>query len=280
MHSRERDSLGELLQAIDRVLDAGETAVVATLLTGDVAIGAKVLIEKSGRTTGTLDNTDLSDGLVALAQRFLESQRDVTVFSLAEVSPNVTGSVLLERLQPEPRVVICGAGHVGASLARFGAVLGFHVTLIDDRPEFVTADKFSDERIKLCAAEGWANSVRKAIANGHGVSVAIVTRGHNQDEECLRAALTLNPDYVGMIGSKRRTNIVLQRLRDGGVEEQRINAVRAPIGLDIGAVTPEEVALSILAEIVAERRARRGGSLSSWRRHDPRDHTKQPEPST
>jgi xanthine dehydrogenase accessory factor len=81
-----------------------------------------------------------------------------------------------------------------------------------------------------------------------------------------------NPDYIGMIGSKRRTNIVLQRLRDTGVDEEKLRRVRAPVGLDIGAVTPEEVAVAILAEIVAERRGGEGGSLSSWRRELPLSH--------
>ena len=108
--------------------------------------------------------------------------------------------------------------------------------------------------------------MRDAIARGRGVSVAIVTRGHKQDEDCLRAAAAASPDYIGMIGSKRRTNIVLDKLRDEGFDEESLKKVRAPIGLDIGAVSPEEVALSILAEIVAERRSGSGVPLSLWRR--------------
>ena len=120
--------------------------------------------------------------------------------------------------------------------------------------------------IDLVAADDWQRAVRDAIGNGRGVSVAIVTRGHKQDEECLRAAIESKPDYVGMIGSKRRTNIVLDKLREEGADENELRKVRAPIGLDIGAVSPEEVALAILAEIVAERRGGLGAPLSSWRR--------------
>ena len=82
----------------------------------------------------------------------------------------------------------------------------------------------------------------------------------------MRAIISTDADYVGLIGSKRRTNIVLGRLRETGSSEEKLRKVRAPIGLDIGAVTPEEVALSILAEIIAERRGGKGGSLSTWRR--------------
>jgi xanthine dehydrogenase accessory factor len=82
----------------------------------------------------------------------------------------------------------------------------------------------------------------------------------------MHAVMRANPDYVGLIGSKRRTSIVIERLRESGVPDDELKKIHAPIGLDIGAVTPEEVALSILSEIVAERRSARGGSLSSWRR--------------
>ncbi|PYS81925.1 MAG: hypothetical protein DMF70_08715 [Acidobacteria bacterium] len=119
---------------------------------------------------------------------------------------------------------------------------------------------------ELVLAELWSDAIREAIGNGRGVSVAIVTRGHKQDEDCLRAAIATSPDYVGMIGSKRRTNFVLDKLREEGAYEDQLKKVRAPIGLDIGAVSPEEVALAILAEIVGERRGGKGAPLSSWRR--------------
>ena len=158
-----------------------------------------------------------------------------------------------------------GAGHVGAALAKLASFSGYRATLIDDRADFVVRDRFPDELIGLMHAATWARVVQEAIGDGHGVSVAIVTRGHSEDEECLRAVLHTNADYIGLIGSKRRTNIVLERLRSCGVAEEKLARVRAPIGLDIGAVTPEEVALAILAEIVAERRGGKGGSLSAWR---------------
>jgi xanthine dehydrogenase accessory factor len=173
---------------------------------------------------------------------------------------------MLERIEPEPGLVICGAGHVGAALAELADTLGYRVTLIDDRAEFLTPERFGDRRIELIKAEDWSVSVREAIGSGKGVSVAIVTRGHNEDEECLQAVLSVQTEYVGLIGSKRRTNIVLERLRVAGVDEKRLLQVRAPVGLDLGAVTPEEVALAILAEVVTERRGGKGGSLSAWRR--------------
>jgi xanthine dehydrogenase accessory factor len=144
--------------------------------------------------------------------------------------------------------------------------MGYRVRLIDDRAEFVTSDRFPEDNIELLVAQTWSDAVESAVGNGHGVAVAIVTRGHSEDEQCLRAVVSLDVDYVGLIGSKRRTNIVLQRLRENGADEERLERVRAPVGLDIGAVTPEEVALAIMAEIVGVRRGGKGGSLSAWRR--------------
>jgi xanthine dehydrogenase accessory factor len=161
---------------------------------------------------------------------------------------------------------VCGAGHVGASLAKLGVLLGYHTTLIDDRAEFLVRDRFGVEPIELVVASEWTSAVRETIGNGRGVSVAVVTRGHSEDEQCMRAVIQTKPDYVGLIGSKRRTTIVIDRLREAGADEDDLRNIRAPIGLDIGAVSPEEVALAIMAEIVAERRGAAGGSLSAWRR--------------
>ena len=138
--------------------------------------------------------------------------------------------------------------------------------MIDDRAEFVKREQFPEKQIDLVLADDWSSAVRDAVGNGRGVSVAVVTRGHNEDEQCMQAVVRANPDYVGLIGSKRRTSIVIDRLREAGIPDEQLRNIHAPIGLDIGAVTPEEVALAILAEIVAERRSATGGSLSAWRR--------------
>jgi xanthine dehydrogenase accessory factor len=258
--------------AIQRVIETNSIAALATLIEGPTNIGAKLLVEEAGSTFGSLGNSLIDAAVTKHAFRFLASRDEARTFSAQEFAPEVSElaevRVLFERLQPEPHLVICGAGHVGAALARLASFIGYGVSLIDDRAEFVTRKLFPDERIKLVATEKWADAVRLAAGSGRGVSVAIVTRGHNEDEECIRALVNINPDYVGLIGSKRRTNIVLERLREAGAGEEFRRNVRAPIGLDIAAVTPEEVALSILAEIVAHRRGGGGGSLSAFRRRE------------
>jgi xanthine dehydrogenase accessory factor len=260
-----------ITEAVQRVLNEGGVAALATLIESPTDVGAKLLIEQSGATTGGLGGRALDNATASSAARFLESREEARAFKISDLAPELAElaevSVLFERIQPEPRIVICGAGHVGAALAKLGSFVGYRAILIDDRADFVTRERFPDEGIQLVATESWAEALREAIGNGRGVSVAVVTRGHNEDEECMRAVMAADAEYVGLIGSKRRTNIVLDRLREAGLAEDRLNKVHAPVGLDIGAVSPEEVALSILAEIIAERRGGKGGSLSLWRRH-------------
>jgi len=268
--SNENMSMADVVKAIDRVLNSGATAALVTLIEGPANIGAKMLLEQDGTGSGSLGNSTLDALANKQAMLFLGSREDARALSTSEFAPknSAVGNVrlLFERLQPESHLVICGAGHVGASLARLATACGYKATLIDDRAEFVSRKHFPDETIELVATENWAEAVRNAVGDGRGISVAIVTRGHNEDEACVRALIGLDPDYIGLIGSKRRTNIVLQRLAEAGARNEFIEKIRAPIGLDIGAITPEEVALAILAEIVAERRGGTGQSLSAWRR--------------
>ena len=266
-------------ETIRDLLETGSAAVLVTLLdsietdSNRLTTGAKLLVKQSTEKVGSLGDDELDKAVIAQANSFLKTRDDAKALRVGEFAPELQGFenalILFERIEAEPHLVIAGAGHVGASLARLAALLSYRVTLIDDRAEFVTRELFPsniERGIDLVVAENWSDAVRAAIANGRGVSVAIVTRGHKQDEDCLRAAIVAKPDYIGMIGSKRRTNIVLDKLREEGADDEGLKKVHAPIGLDIGAVSPEEVALAILAEIVAERRGGSSKPLSQWRR--------------
>ena len=254
---------------IAELLERGEVAVLVTVAHGE-NVGAKLLVEEAARTTGTLGSAELDSLVAAEALRFLQGRDDTRLVSLKDFATDFPSAgevfLLFERLQPPPRLVVCGAGHVGASLAKLGALLGYQTTLVDDRAEFLKGERFAGEAIELVVASDWTSAVREVVGNGRGVSVAVVTRGHSEDEQCMRAVVQAKPDYMGLIGSKRRTSIVIDRLREAGAEEEQLRRIRAPIGLDIGAVSPEEVALAIMAEIVAERHGAAGGSLSAWRR--------------
>jgi xanthine dehydrogenase accessory factor len=245
-------------------------ASLTTLVFAAEGVGAKLLIEESGARTGSLGSAALDERVAQYASTFLDSRAEARTLKVEEFAPELEAwrgaQVLFERIEPEPRLIICGAGHVGAALARLACMIGYRTVLVDDRADFVTRERFPDERIELVSAGNWTTALSETIGQGRNVAVAVVTRGHNEDEECMRAVVAARPSYVGLIGSRRRTNIVIERLREAGVDEEILREVRAPIGLDIGAVSPEEVALAILAEIVAERRNGTGAPLSVWRR--------------
>jgi xanthine dehydrogenase accessory factor len=259
-----------ITHVIAQLLDRGATGVVVTVVRGP-ATGAKLLLDEQDIIAGTLGNPELDTLVKKPAAEFLSSHHETRMFSVSDFAPEFPLAserlLLFERLQPAPRLVVCGAGHVGAALAKLATFIGYETTLIDDRTDFLQRSRFPEEQIELVVADDWGTAVRDAIGNGRGVSVAVVTRGHNEDERCMQAVMRTNPDYVGLIGSKRRTSIVIDRLREKGATEEQLKKIHAPIGLDIGAISPEEVALAIMAEIVAVRRSASGGSLSAWRRN-------------
>lgn len=262
-----------ITKKVAELLERGDAAVVITVARGG-NVGAKLLVDEAGNLAGSLGAAELDSLAAPQVSKFLQSRDETRLVCVKDFAPDFPAAsevfLLFERLQPPPRLVVCGAGHVGASLAKLGALLGYQTTLIDDRAEFLHKDRFAHEdhfaQIELVVAQDWSSTVREVIGNGRGVSVAVVTRGHSEDEQCMRAVMQTKPDYVGMIGSKRRTSIVIDRLREAGAGDEELREIRAPIGLDIGAVSPEEVALAIMAEIVAERHGAAGGSLSAWRR--------------
>src|SRR5918912_273713 len=176
-----------IAQAVARVLERNQRAVLATLVEARTGVGAKLLVEETGARHGSLGWPALDEEAAAYAPAFLNSRAEARTFKLAEIagnlSSNAEGRVLLERIEPEPRLVICGAGHVGASLARLARFVGYHTTLIDDRPEFLRRERFESGSLELVPAAPWADAIREAIGSGRNVSVAIVPRGHSEDEE-------------------------------------------------------------------------------------------------
>jgi xanthine dehydrogenase accessory factor len=154
-------------------------------------------------------------------------------------------------LSRAPRVLVFGAGHVGAAIARAAAAAGFRVVVIDDRPEYADASRF-DVGVTVLAAD-----VESALAR-HPVTlldaVVIATRGHRNDAEILARVAASPAGYVGLLGSRRKKIVVTKGLQAAGVSAKGLRRVRVPIGLPIGAVTPEEIAVSVVAELIGWRR--------------------------
>lgn len=161
--------------------------------------------------------------------------------------------VFAERFGASPRLVVCGGGHVGASVVRLARLLGLPVCALEDRPDF--ADDLRDAGAEEVLCAPFSESLAK-ISGGAECYFVVVTRAHNCDLECLTAILQKPAAYVGMMGSRGRTALVRRQLTEAGLDPARVEALHAPIGLAIGAKTAEEIALSILAEIVQIKSAR------------------------
>jgi xanthine dehydrogenase accessory factor len=155
---------------------------------------------------------------------------------------------VVELVRDKLHVVIFGAGHVGQAVALMGAILGYRVTVIDDRKEFASRKRLRDPAINLVVSDYKLASEELALTSN--AAVVIVTRGHQHDEICLRSVLRSKARYIGMIGSKRRVLAVFDRLNRDGFSRDELMRVHAPIGLRIGARSPQEIAVSILAEII------------------------------
>lgn len=170
--------------------------------------------------------------------------------------------LFIEPLSPPSELLILGGGHIAKPLVALGKLAGFYVTVIDDRPSFANLNRFPDADQVICL--DFISALNKIII-GPNTYVVIVTRGHRHDSECLNLCIGRPAAYLGMIGSKRRIKIVLESLQAGNPEE-KLPRVYAPIGLDIGARTPEEIAISIMAEVIMVRRGGAGTSLSTGER--------------
>jgi xanthine dehydrogenase accessory factor len=167
--------------------------------------------------------------------------------------------VFIEPLGTEWVLVVFGAGHVAQPLVRLARRVGLRVIVADDRADYANRDRFPDAEQVLVDDLG---RLARTIELGPSSYVVIVTRGHEHDREVLAHVIARNPGYIGMIGSRAKVARVFADLRKQGVLDDRLEAVHAPIGLDVGAETPEEIAVSIIAEILCVKNGRPGGFLN------------------
>jgi len=166
------------------------------------------------------------------------------------VFDSAEGEVYVEPVGPAAEIIVIGAGHVGRAVATAAKFLSYRVAVIDDRDDFANRERFPDADVVI------ADDIERAIddyAPSPASAIVIVTRGHRYDYQALSAALRSRAFYVGLMGSRRKVALIFRQLMEDGVPRQRLQDVRAPIGLDIGAMSPEEIAVSIIAEITKER---------------------------
>lgn len=189
--------------------------------------------------------TDLGEGLYESVINAFELGRIQLEHSYEK------GRILIEPYFPEPKLIILGGGHIAKPLVEFGSKLGFHITVIDDRPSFANRERFPEAEEVIC--ESFEKCFQHIKLNMSSF-VVIVTRGHRHDLICLKQVLKYKTAYVGMMGSKHRVGIVKENLFNEGFFIEEVNSLHAPIGLNIGALTPEEIAISILSEIISVKR--------------------------
>lgn len=238
-----RDLLGDVLAASS----GGRPVALATLLERkdrEVTPKGKLFVETDGARHGTLGDERLDARALKAA---VDALRQGTARTIALDDAH---ELLVEPVLAKPRLVIAGGGHVGTAIARMAALLEYEVTVVDDRDEFASRERFGPG-IDVVRAD--MVEALRTLPMGWNTFVVIATRGHKLDTHCLREAVKRDVRYVGLLGSRRKTVLIAKLLRDEGVPEERIRRVHAPVGLDLGGRTPAEIALAVLAEMSMER---------------------------
>jgi xanthine dehydrogenase accessory factor len=250
----------EIYKEIVKLKKEGRPSALATIVqcigSSPQKEGSKMLVREDGSIMGTLGGGCLEAEVIQACLMTIRDGSSRTIpFELTERHGGLVcgGKVLvyIEPVIPEPNLVILGAGHVGKALARLARFSGFRVTVTDDREEHANRENIPD------ASEIIVNdfeTVFSRLSVDDKTYLVIATRGHNHDLDALRAALRTPAYYLGLLGSRRKRALLLKILRDEGFSKEEIGRVIVPVGLPIGSVTPEEIAVSIMAQIIQMRR--------------------------
>lgn len=250
--------LKDLFEEIARMHREGVPGVVATVVAvgGSTprGVGAKMVVYEDGRTLGSVGGGAVEGAVIEMAARLAGSKDARLVsFDLDQDTDMACGGrmdILLEPVSAGPSVLVVGGGHVGQAVAMAARRAGFRVSVVDDRADMVTEQRFPGVDHRLT---GGVELLNDHLTVDDSTFVVVVTRGHRFDSEWVRSLLAYRPRYIGMIGSEKKVAMTFDGLRADGVPEDAIAAIHAPIGLDIGAETPDEIAVSVVAEIIAVR---------------------------
>jgi xanthine dehydrogenase accessory factor len=250
----------EVFAAVADALERGEAAALVTIVSAvgstPQRVGAKMLVFADGHIVGTIGGGCYENDAFWKAREAITSRRPQLVhYELSDDFAQETGlicggqmDVYIEPIEPSPELYVVGAGHVGFHLARLAHDVGFRVHIVDDREKFANRERFP------FAVEVLAEDIPAWVARTSlpvYAYVVIVTRGHTNDLEALRALAPRDLRYLGLIGSRAKVARITEALIADAIPAEVLQRVHAPIGLDIGAVTPQEIAVSILAELIA-----------------------------
>lgn len=229
------------LETIQGILEREEYGAVLTFVDGPV-VGAKTVLDSEGSVVSGSLPEEVANEVTADALLLMDHEQHRTV----EYPPH---TIFVESLAPPQELLIVGAVHIGQALASFGAQMGYRVTVMDSRGAFVTPERFPGARLII----GWPERVIDQVALDRRTWVVILSHAPPHEDPVLEAALKSQVRYIGCMGSRRTQDLRLGRLRDMGFSDEDLARVRGPVGLDIGAESPQEVAVSILAEMTLVR---------------------------
>lgn len=255
------DEPHDVLSIASRWLSEGRRICMATVIRREGSapreVGAKMVMSSDGKTAGSIGGGGAEKEILDRMGEALRSNKPVVVdFDLSGDAKDLDAmcggniSVFIEPMGVARRLYIIGAGHIGVALARLTREIGFAVTLVDDREEYLAESGLDDTVEQTCAAPGDYSS----LGIDESSFVVVCTRGHKLDKDWLGGLVRLGPRYLGMLGSKRKAQSILEALEEEGVAREVLGRVRTPVGLDIGALTPMEIAVSIAAELISVRR--------------------------
>ena len=262
-HRSDNQLAVDIYEEIVKLRREGRRGALATIVNVRGSIPsfatAKMLVRDDGSILGTIGGGCVEAEVWQVAREVMEREQPRTLTFNLNQNPKYdaglvcggTLEIFLEPILPPAVLYIFGAGHVALNLSRIAGQVGFEVTIVDDRENYASRERFPEA--KAVIAQDFEQAMT-AITPDESSSIVIVTRGHRDDMRILRWAVQTRARYVGMIGSKRKTITIFRELTREGIPEHRFERVHAPVGLDIGAVTPEEIAVAITAELIAVRR--------------------------
>lgn len=261
----------DVYEELVRLRRSGQKCAIATIVQVNGSIpsyeSAKLLVREDGSIAGTIGGGCVEAEVWNVAREVMETEkpRHLT-FNLGQDAAYDNGlicggqlNVFIEPVLPQPFAYIFGAGHISKSLSKVASLGGFATVIIDNREQFANRERFPEA--DQVFAEEYEDTFPKLEVNESSYLI-IVTRGHRDDMRVLRWAVNTRARYVAMIGSKRKTINVVKELEKEGLSRELFERIHAPMGLDIGAITPEEIAVSVVAEMIAVRR----NPESQWRK--------------
>jgi xanthine dehydrogenase accessory factor len=263
----ERPTMLEIARAIAQALESERAVALATIIAAGGAwraqVGQSMLAHENGETMGTLSlpgsTSEITARLVQAAQLSIKDGKP-DIERVGDVgAENTWAEIFVEPFVPPPVLLIAGAGHIAAPLAAIAHVMNYSVSVTDDRASFANRERFPSAKQLLV---GDIEATLKNYPITPRTHIVLVTRAHSHDVQGLRAIIDSPAAYIGMIGSQRRVWAVFKLLHDAGVPAEKLARVRAPIGLDFGSSTPEEIALGIMAEITMLRYGGTGKTMS------------------